>query len=471
MNSLLANRVLPLMALCALVSCAKVEVPEMGPRDAYGGELAGQFEPGERFRIEQDGPRWWFVTPEGGRFLSVGVNHITCNGDAIKGSDERPYVDALLAKYGTKDKWAEEITTRFEGWGFNTIGAWSSAEVNPHLPRTPILNLGGGYWGQAWKEAKAPDFFAPAFTEYVAERAKSIEAHAGDPLVIGYFIDNEQPWSTDHRKAPTIFAGYVAMPEDAPGKQRLLEFFKERHGTVESFNKAWKADCSDWASLLEVTELEPRNGKLAKADREAFTLLVARKYFETTSNAIREKDPGALVLGSRLIPFSVPKVVVQACGEFCDVVSVNYYKRTMLGATYINFAWRGAADVDLIDLDESLKAFYDASQRPVMVTEWTSRIKKKGYNDYPPSYAIQPVVRNEKKRAKRFDHCMMEWFSQPWFVGAHWFKHADQPMQGRGDGENCTFGLVDIEDEPYHEFVEGVTKTIPKAWKAHSEAE
>jgi len=98
-----------------------------------------RFEPARYFRLEEENGRWWFVTPEGQPFLSFGVNHVTWHGNRARGTDRNPYEEAVLAKYGTPEKWAEAVCDRLKGWGFNTIGAWSVAEVNPYLPRTPIL--------------------------------------------------------------------------------------------------------------------------------------------------------------------------------------------------------------------------------------------------------------------------------------------------------------------------------------------
>ena len=80
------------------------------------------------------------------------------------------------------------------------------------------------------------------------------------------------------------------------------------------------------------------------------------------------------------------------------------------------------------------------------------------------------MVKTEKKRAARYETQVMSWMPQPWFVGAHWFQHADQPKEGRGDGENSIFGLVSIDDEPYTEFVRGVTNVHRRATTAHAEA-
>jgi len=37
----------------------------------------------------------------------------------------------------------------------------------------------------------------------------------------------------------------------------------------------------------------------------------------------------------------------------------------------------------------------------------------------------------------------------PYVVGYHWFQYSDQPAEGRFDGENSNFGLVNIRDEPW----------------------
>ena len=136
----------------------------------------------------------------------------------------------------------------------------------------------------------------------------------------------------------------------------------------------------------------------------------------------------------------------------------------------VRWSWRGKSSVDIIPLDESLRAFHDVSGKPTMVTEFTSRLRVDGYNDYPPSYAVQPVVKTQAGRAARYSYCVNSWLSQPWFIGAHWFEYADQPQAGHSDGENSTFGLVDIHDDPYDEFVDAVADTIPHIWKAHAEA-
>jgi agarase len=59
----------------------------------------------------------------------------------------------------------------------------------------------------------------------------------------------------------------------------------------------------------------------------------------------------------------------------------------------------------------------------------------------------------------------------PHIVGAHWFEHADQPAQGRFDGENSNFGTVSIEDRIYAELTDAMTAVNTMAESLHAAAE
>jgi len=37
----------------------------------------------------------------------------------------------------------------------------------------------------------------------------------------------------------------------------------------------------------------------------------------------------------------------------------------------------------------------------------------------------------------------------PYIVGLHWFEWSDESPEGRFDGEDCNYGLVDIHDHAY----------------------
>ena len=47
----------------------------------------------------------------------------------------------------------------------------------------------------------------------------------------------------------------------------------------------------------------------------------------------------------------------------------------------------------------------------------------------------------------------------------------DEPKEGRWDGENGNYGLVNVEDKPYETFVSSVAKTNANVWKIHRQTE
>ncbi len=427
--------------------------------DSYGGLTCLSFGPAPYFRVHQDGPRWWLVTPEGHAFLSLGVCVVNPRGDVAKGTDRRPYQEHVLAKHGSVEGWTTATRDRMKAWGLNTLGNWSGEELRSQMPYTVELSASGGVWGR--------DFFDPEIEARIRANMAGAEGFANDPYLVGYYLDNELQWAKDWRLGEDLFPQYAALPAEAPGKQRMIAFFKERYETVERFNAVWKADLKDWNDLGSVRRLKPRNRAKAREDREAFTLLIARQYFKAAAEGIRAKDPNHLILGCRFIWATVPRPVVQACGEYCDVVSINYYEAGILGRCAL---WVTSFGAMRMPQGLSFKAYYDVAKKPLLVTEFGFRSRDSGMpNSYPPPLLIQPTVATQKDRADKLEHCVTTWMAQPYFLGYHWFQYMDEPHVGRsGDGENGNYGLVNIEDEPYAEFVGRLTEVDRKAWELHA---
>jgi hypothetical protein len=74
------------------------------------------------------------------------------------------------------------------------------------------------------------------------------------------------------------------------------------------------------------------------------------------------------------------------------------------------------------------------------------------------------------KRARCFERYVSAALRKPAVVGYHWFEHADQPAEGRFDGENSNFGTVTIEDDVYAELTEVMTRVNAAAEQIHAKA-
>ena len=454
---------LAFLCMGALVWC-----DEAAQFDRYGGLTTVQFAATGFFRTEHDGERWWLVTPEGHAFLSVGVNSVGPAGDVERGTNRRPYQEKVAAKYASVDAWRDATEERFRAWGVNTIACWSGDTLSDRFPYTVYLGLAPGGWAGR-SRVLAPDFFTAEFQDYVEKSTVHLRQYADDPRLLGYFLANELPWASDYRLAPSLFGCYLLKPADAPGKQRMVQFFQERYGTLENFSRVWKAEIQSWADLGHVKWLVPVDHKKAREDCEAFTELAARKYYEVTTNAVREADPNHLILGCRFIWQVVPSAVVKACGAYCDVVAINFYETGDLGKSLLRWIQPAAQRIPTDPLH--FDAYHRLTGKPLLIGEFSFRSEDSGLpNTFPPPALAQPNVKTQAERGEKYRRYVTSWAATPYFVGFHWFEYVDQPKKGRPDGENGNFGLVTIDDEPYTAFLEPFTDTNRRVWAIHQKA-
>ena len=213
----------------------------------------------------------------------------------------------------------------------------------------------------------------------------------------------------------------------------------------EEFNKVWKTGGGSWDALETAEKVaspyarkevySQRSDEEARenradplraafvADCEAFVGQLAERYFRTTRQATLAADPHHLVFGCRFA-YLPPTAVLNEAAKYLDVISFNCYS-TNPGATIRQYASVG---------------------KPLIIGEFSFRGKDSGL---PNSKGAGPVVETQEQRAAAFETYVRVALRRPEIVGYHWFQHADQPKEGRFDGENSNYGLVMVDDEPY----------------------
>ena len=77
---------------------------------------------------------------------------------------------------------------------------------------------------------------------------------------------------------------------------------------------------------------------------------------------------------------------------------------------------------------------------------------------------------SQAERARCFERYVIAALKKPAVVGYHWFEHADQPAEGRFDGENSNYGTVTIEDDVYAELTDTMTRVNAAAEQIHAQA-
>jgi hypothetical protein len=428
------------------------------------------------FGVEQIDGVWWLTDPKGDRFLSKGVNNVCWDPDTVQNTDRVPYLEACRRKYGRNDAWRVAAARRLASWGFNSLGAWSDEAVAIAGPRTlafaPVLDLAATFKSRHRRIGRSPgevcaDVFDRDFELHARRRADEIcTPRRTDPGLIGWFSDNELCWGPDWRGGEELLTIFLNLSVASPGRREAIELLRGRHSDFDSFNLVWRTDARSWEELASServaapfrrkaiydrdeaverkrNEANPRRASFV-ADCEAFVAAVAVRYFAVTSAAIKAVDPNHLLLGSRFA-YVPQSPVIDAAGEFGDVISFNCY-----------------------DLDPAAAIdAYARTGKPCLIGEFSFRGDDSGL---PNTVGAGPRVSTQADRANAFRHYVTAGLRKPTLVGYHWFEHADEPAQGRFDGENSNYGVVTVGDEIYEDLVQAMTAGNQDAERVHGTA-
>ena len=219
--------------------------------DEYGGWANGpQLEATGHFRTEKVDGKWWFVTPSGHLFYSLGINVVKTDSDAPNGRAHPEWYESaaqsamsfptwnLREKFGKTDfksDYYDFVLRRFDSWGINTIGNWSDGELLG-LSRKPYVMtavsrpeglpyLSGGFYDTL--DETFADKMRAAVATAISTPGSAAARAAADPMCIGFFIDNELSFPSDSAYYEPYFkACKEALAAAAPGKLYLGCRFK-----------------------------------------------------------------------------------------------------------------------------------------------------------------------------------------------------------------------------------------------------
>ena len=242
------------------------------------------------FTVENRAGHWWFITPSGEPFFSIGMNHI--DSSALRYPENGDY---FRTKYGSSEKrWIREtVAPDLNSWAFNTIG-WTQevvtrGETNHRHSRSftleeyqwadmPYCHLLPFTETHQWElETCYPDIFHTDFEDWCDFIArKDCALMAEDPNLIGYFYVDCPTW--------------VHCPD---GNPKGPWFDPEKLNTE--------------AGRKELSQM-------------------AERYYKVTHDAIRRYDPNHLILGDRYEGKArLPEEILLAAVPYVDVISFQYF--------------------------------------------------------------------------------------------------------------------------------------------------
>lgn len=446
--------------------------------DKFGG-LAGS---GERLGLKANGffqtgligkDRHVLVTPEGNIYFQLGMCGLANTDDftLVKGReniyewlpdtsdplwtgawrDRAPsrgvfsfQIANWIRKYGKPydyEEWTRQAVERLRAWGFNSAGAFSSYSQSMRelgFPTVSFLPLSKRHGLVMLPDnvgaSELPDPFAPGFEETLDKAfAATVAGRASDPLLIGYFLGNEQHFEL----LPKMIAGYKAGKVAAKG--RLVDELRTRYaGDIARFNAAWKpaAPFADFDALREAPLFIETDA--AAADMREFYRLYLETYYGTIRRVFEKYDGNHLLIGSRWTPHTANNEdVVRIASKYLDVLSINYYtygiEREFLDKVY---AWSGG--------------------RPMLFSEWY-------YSSTGEGLGGGKEVKDQSERGLGYRNYVEQSAATGYVVGSQWFIYSDQSITGRWfsgfNGEGNNTGFVDVTDRPYTPLVDAARET------------
>jgi len=173
--------------------------------------------------------------------------------------------------------------------------------------------------------------------------------------------------------------------------------------------------------------------------RKDFMITAFEKYLGILCTAVKKYDPNHLNLGIRF--GGPPSDEMLRTGKLFDVCSINVYEYE---------------PTKLID------KVYRLTGRPILIGEFHIGVPANGLG------AGLVQAKDQAERGIGYRYYVEQAASLNSFLGAHWFTWRDEPVLGRGDGENYNIGFVDATDRPYRELVEAAKKTNGQLFNIHS---
>lgn len=232
-------------------------------------------------------------------------------------------------------------------------------------------------------------------------------------------------------------------------KEYIIMGLKMVYDNLDKTNEAFNTEAESYDELLDVLLVDPKLLSAVAVEikkvQSRFLELVAEQYFKVCRQAIKKSDQNHLILGCRFAGYA-PAEVLEGMKDHVDVVSYNNYNK--------------------LPPKEQLERLYEVVDKPIMITEFSFKAMD---SELPNTKGAGRPVETQNNRGDNFAKYVKALLRMPFSVGYHWFEYTDEPAEGRFDGENSNYGLVNIKDEPWKILVERMTEVNGDVEQIHAE--
>ena len=345
---------------------------------------------------------WTLVSPQGQPFYASGIDTVAPDGS---GTDQDtgvcPYCEVVADDFPSIGAWATSTVAQLRSWGFNSLGPFSDdSDLGYQMPYEVQLSMASG-----------DDWFAPSFVTNADEVAQTrVAPLADDPNVIGYFTDSELDWGPllggGFGSDESALQEYLALPAGSPG----LAVAQEYEGNPSGFLTA-----------------------------------LATRYFSVTTAAVRMYDTNHLILGVKAEGQEIEPNLIEAAAPYVNVFSLEDYSLSPGLDQIVDSVWP-----PYLPVEQNLANMEAVADVPLMISEYS-------FTDVSPTDpcsendGVYLTANSQQQRANQFENFIAPLYQDtPALVGDDWFQFVDEPANGRiPDGENCDFGMIDVNGNPY----------------------
>jgi len=348
--------------------------------------------------------------------LQRGGQRVSEQGTGSPALGYSPYRRANTALYRDDAAWAAKAITRLRLWGFNTLGSWSSGLAeSTGQPYTHILDIGRRATTRQLTQVREgrspwswfPDVFDP---EFAAGARRVAAAQCGprkqDPLLIGYFLDNEFSWDG-------IWEAAFTTAPDSACRDAFVATARKLFGSVDELRQAAGGAVNAFDDLRRLTE--PLRADTAW--RDAWLETVSEQYYAVTVAAVRDADPNHLVISQRYAGWT-PDPSAKAAGRHCDIVCMNFYND---GLAY------GISD----NLQRRFAELGELTGKPLLIGEWSFKAMDAGL---PNTKGAATPVETQQDRAVGYASFLATAAANPYLsarTGHHLGPTAGGPLRRR----------------------------------------
>jgi hypothetical protein len=438
------------------------------------GVLAQQ-QPTGFVRTEKVDGVWWLISPEGEKFISLGVNHIEPHlwlAPYNKAKNLERYGSDFILPDGRFNpggtaarKWIDNLRVICEDLHFNTFAKHTHPSIPATLYQDHIYYVASletapiGRWRQERGEGPRPDVFSQDFEHHLAQTVKAAcMQHRNNRNLLGYLYADVPYWETYPSMRKTVSEKAMIYPwvnallslgEESEGKWKWIEILQKRYPSAEAAAEVWGMPISpaygvSWDYLARLqTWFEPVDVERAQQDMELFMGMIAEQWYRLHHDYIRRYDPNHLILGDKSNIGSFRDWLVPTLKNYVDVVMIQSYATSKRDAEKAEWLYREIGK-PIINGDGCF-GFADPERQQLGI---------KGF---------RTGAKSTQEVAAMYQKYLQEIMATPYMIGWHHCGFMEQWDEAeRGDVSTNENGFLDPFENYYTEWTD-VIKTSNKA--------